>query len=59
MKHILCVSGEIPAKAAELQDVLCQFTHELALVIEAKGGSLPFVTYLDAKCQIIPPVTTQ
>jgi hypothetical protein len=58
MKHILCVSGKVPAKAAEAQDLICTFSHELALIIEAKGGSLPFVTYLDAKCQIIPPVTT-
>jgi hypothetical protein len=58
MKHILCVSAKVPAKADGTQDILCEITHEIALVIEAMGGSLPFVSYLDAKCQIIPPVTT-
>ena len=58
MKHILCVSTKIPVRAAGGQDMLCLVTHEVALVVEAKGGGLPFESYLDAKCEIIPPVTT-
>ncbi len=59
MKHIFCISSAVPMKAADAQDLICQVAHEVALVMEAKGGSLPFVGYLDAKCQIVPPVTQQ
>ncbi len=57
MKHIDCVSRVIPARAAQAQDIICDVVHQLALMTEAKGGSLPLVTYLDAKCQVVPDTT--
>jgi len=54
MKHIDCVSRVIPAKAGQAQDIICDIAHVLALMLEAKGGSIPLVTYIDAKCQVIP-----
>jgi hypothetical protein len=54
MKHIDCISRVVPARAVQAQDVICDLAHQLALMIEVKGGSLPLVSYLDAKCQVIP-----
>ena len=54
MKHILCVSSSVPRRADGFQDLLCEVTHQAALVIQAKGGSLPFISYMDEKCQVTP-----
>lgn len=54
MKHIDCVSRVVPARAAQVQDIICDLVHQIALMMEVKGGSLPLATYLDAKCQVIP-----
>jgi hypothetical protein len=53
MKHIMRVSSDVPRKAADVQDILCDVSHQFALVVEAKGGSLPLVSFLDEKCQLI------
>jgi hypothetical protein len=58
MKHILCVSSSVPRRADDFQSFLCDIAHQTALVIQAKGGSLPFITYMDGKCQVTP-VTPQ
>jgi hypothetical protein len=58
MKHIACVSGSVPAGANQFQDILCEVAHSTALILQAKGGNIPFVTYLDGKCTITP-VTAQ
>ena len=54
MKHILCVSGSVPVRADDFQSFLCDIAHQAALIIAAKGGSLPFLTYADEKCQVTP-----
>jgi hypothetical protein len=54
MKHILCVSSSVPRRADRFQDLLCEIIHQAALITQAKGGSLPFITYMDEKCQVTP-----
>lgn len=54
MKHILRVSGSVPVRADDFQSFLCDIAHQAALITQAKGGSLPFLTYVDEKCQVTP-----
>ncbi len=58
MKHIRQVSKGSPAKAAVWQDVLCQLAGVVVGLLGAKGGSVPFLTYLDEKCQPNPILET-
>ncbi|GMV94618.1 MAG: hypothetical protein KJ060_03590 [Candidatus Hydrogenedentes bacterium] len=54
MKHIKRVTKGTPAKAAVWQDVLCEVAGVVVGLLESKGGSVPFLTYLDEKCEPNP-----
>jgi hypothetical protein len=54
MKHIKIVSKRAPAKAAVWQEVLCEVAGVVVGLLGAKGGSVPFLTYLDEKCEPNP-----
>ena len=54
MKHIKQVSRRVPAKAAVWQDILCEVAGVVVGLLDSKGGSVPFLTYLDEKCQPNP-----
>lgn len=58
MKHIRHVTKRGPAKAAVWQDVLCEVAGVVVGLLESKGGSVPFLTYLDEKCQPNPDLET-
>ena len=54
MKHMKQISKKVPAPAAVWQEVLCQVSATLVDLLTIKGGSLPILTFLDAKCQPNP-----
>jgi hypothetical protein len=51
MKHIKQISKRVPARANTWQDFLCALAGVAASLLTVKGGSLPFVSYIDEKCQ--------
>ena len=51
MKHVTLVSRKVPARADLWQDILCEVAGVVVGLLDAKGGSVPLLTYLDEKCQ--------
>ena len=49
MKHISTVSRKNPAMAALWHDIVAQTSHVLDDLLAAKGGFVPFVSYLAEK----------
>jgi len=52
MKHIRSMSRIMPYQANQFQDFICYKSAFLAEVVDAKGGSLPLLTYIVNKCDI-------
>ncbi|HNR30347.1 MAG TPA: hypothetical protein PKI11_05620 [Candidatus Hydrogenedentes bacterium] len=55
MKHITYVSSRKPMTAAAWQDVLCQIVMAANALVEALGGSAPFLGLINSKCEIPTP----
>jgi len=52
MTHLKGISKSAPARADELQDVICIVVNALNALLEAFGTSSPFGDYLGSKCEI-------
>ena len=55
MKHIKLISDRSPDSAAAWQDAVCAMADVLNAVIQAFGGSSPFVSFVDQKCAFPTP----
>ncbi len=55
MRHINPISKQAPGKADVFSDVVCAVTAIFAGLIDATGGVVPFVEYLDGKCSFGVP----
>lgn len=52
MKHISLLSKKQPAKATELQYIVCKISQVMYDVLGATGGATPFLTYIVEKCDL-------
>ena len=50
MKHVRLISQASPANADEFQQFICQSNSIKAGILDMLGGSLPWVTYIESKC---------
>ena len=55
MKHLRILSAHRPAKAAYWQEVVCSMAVMINAIMGFTGGSIPFVLYIEEKCDIPVP----
>ena len=55
MKHTRPISSQVPAKAAYWQELVCSLSVMVNAVMAFTGGSVPFVLYIEDKCDIPVP----
>ncbi len=52
MRHVGQISVSRPKPAEEWDAILCIICRDLGEMITAKGGSLPLLDYVNAKCDL-------
>jgi hypothetical protein len=54
MKHTSSISRKSPIPADETQDIICFIFTELGAYMDAKGATVPIITYMADKCVVEP-----
>jgi len=52
VKHIYHVSKGLPAAANEFQFIVCQVSHSMWQLMDAKGATTPVLDWVNTKCDL-------